>query len=139
MRWLFWALCCLFLWGLPPADARNLTDPSGQQGVQALVYGASTPWDVRMVTGTEPNEIVRSEQMFPVLENHLYYEDSSGAATIFIFENNLLVGMTYRSADDQYLDLTSLLVNNGDRTVQAPNLAGYRGYFPWFPLYSVLH
>ena len=103
-----------------------------------LIYASSTAADVQRVTGRAPDDIVQTEQMYPIIENHYYYDDSgSGAATVFVFENGFLMGMHYKSANNQFMDMSYMLQNNGDRTLTAPYLAGYRGYYPLFPFYSM--
>lgn len=131
-------LAVLLLFSNLPTQARTVATPwSGQVGFQNLVIGSSSLNDVQMALGEPPSEILRSEQMYPVVENAYYYDASgSGAATVFVFENGMLVGMYYRSPDNQFMDLSYFLVNNGDRRLHWPLLAGYRGYYPYFPLYG---
>lgn len=128
----------LFFFTPPSAQGRTVATPwSEQTGVQNLVVGSSTMGDVQRALGEAPSEILRSEQMYPVLENAYYYDESgNGAATVFVFENGMLVGMFYRSPDNQFADLTYFLTNNGDRLRNWPMLAGYRGYYPYFPMYG---
>jgi len=120
------------------AEARSVTSPwTSDLSFQDLVYGASSTVDVQRIMGEPPDEIVKTAQMFPVIENYYYYENGgTGAATVFVFENGLLVGLHYKSPQNQYMDLTSFLMNNGDRLLNSPMLGGFRGYFPLFPLYS---
>src|SRR5262249_53228050 len=81
-----------------------------QGGFQNLRYGGSTSMDVAQAIGRPPDDIVKAEQMYPVVENYIYNnEDNSGSAMVFVFENNLLVGMHYRSPRNQYIDMTYML------------------------------
>lgn len=120
-----------------PTEARSIYapwEPQVEQGFESLVYGASSTVDVQRVMGS-PDEIVRSGQMFPVVENY-YYHDESGAASVLVFQNGLLASMFYQSPDKQLIDLTYFLVNNGDRRVNAPLNAGYPYYHPTLPFYE---
>jgi hypothetical protein len=121
-----------------PGDsiARTGATPwSPESGMQSLVYGSSSQWDVTQAIGRQPDQIVRAEQMYPVVENSYYFdENGSGAATIFVFENGLLVGMHYKSPKNHMVDLTYCLANNGDRRLNWPMLAGYQGYYPYFDM-----
>lgn len=124
-------------WGtglVPPCQASPLVTPwSTEAGFQNLVYGSSTPWDVETAVGRPPDETVYAGQMYPVIVNHYYFDDSgSGAATVFVYENGFLVGMHYKTPGNQLMDLTYLLINKNDRYVNAPYLGGFRGYFPTF-------
>jgi hypothetical protein len=134
-------LMTVLLWGsgLPVQARSNFSPWSPEMSFQNLVYGASSPWDVQQVLGAAPDEVLRVEQMYPVIENHVYYEEGgTGAATIFVFENNLLVGLTYKSPTNQYMDLTYFLPSNGDNVLnyQLQNHA-FRRYFPGYGLYRV--
>ncbi len=122
----------------PAMALRNNFSPWTADGAfQNLVYGGSSAVDVQQALGQPPDEIVRSEQIYPLIENYYYYEaNGSGAATVFVFENGLLVGLHYRSPSNQYIDLTSILANNGDRFLNRQLNQGMRGYFPMFPFYS---
>lgn len=129
----------LFFGGLffspPLAQALvNNTPWTPEPSFQNLVYGGSSGPDVIRVMGEQPDQIVYGQQMYPVLENYYYY-DKTGAATVFVFENGLLVGMHYKSPSNQMIDLTSLLTNNGDRRLNAPLLQGYQSYYPYFDLF----
>jgi hypothetical protein len=129
----------LLMLALPPnVWARNVFTPwSEEVGFQNLVYGSSTSLDVQRVMGRAADQIVKSEQMMPIVENWYYFEEGgSGAATLFVFENNLLVGLHYKSRDNQLVDLTYFLPNNGDRRLNAPALGGYASYSPYFPFYE---
>lgn len=122
-----------------PAEGRsNATPWSNEMTFQNLVYGSSTTTDVQQILGGPPDTVVRSEQMYPLLENYYYYDDAkTGAATVFVFENNFLVGLHFKSAENQYMDLTYFLPSNGDRTRNMQSFgAGYNGYYPYFPLYG---
>jgi hypothetical protein len=133
-------LLTLFVCGiiLPVHALQNATPWSAERSFQNLVYGSSSFNDVRMAMGKPPDEVVNSEQMFPPIVNFNYYdENKSGAATVFVFENGLLVGLQYKSADNQYIDLTYFLQNNGDRALNLPYTAGYFPYYPYFPMYGV--
>jgi hypothetical protein len=131
------AACVLSLGFLPQAFAlQNATPWSPERSVQNLVYGSSSYNDVQTVIGRPPDDIVRSEQMYPIITNFYYYDEAkTGAATVFIFENGMLVGMQYKSPDNQFVDLTYFLQNNGDRNLTVPYLAEYQRYYPYFPLY----
>jgi hypothetical protein len=127
-----------FLSTVPGWALQNATPWSAERSVQNLVYGSSSFNDVTMSLGRPPDEIVRSEQMYPPIVNFYYFdENKSGAATVFVFENGLLVGMQYKSSDNQYVDISYFLQNNGDRQLNFPYTAGYQGYFPFFPLYGM--
>lgn len=120
--------------------ARSAVTPwTMEQGFQNLVYGASTSTDVQRIIGRFPDAIVRQEQIFPVVENYYYYEEGdksqTGPATVFVFENNLLVGMLYKSSMQQWIDLTYFIYDNGDRSINAPIQAGFQTYYPNLPLY----
>lgn len=130
--------CLLSLSFFQPALAlQNATPWSSERGFQNLVYGSSSFNDVTSVVGRQPDEIVRSERMYPVITNFYYYdENKSGAATVFVFENGMLVGLQYKSPDNQFIDFTYCLQNNGDRRLNNPYLAGYQGYFPYYPLFA---
>jgi hypothetical protein len=131
-------LCDLFLFHAPLACALNSATPwSPDASFQNLVYGSSSEGDVTRVMGKEPDEVVRGEQMFPVIENYYYYdENKSGAATVFVFENGMLVGLQMKTAGNQFVDLTYFLANNGDRYLNSPLLNGYMPYYPLYPLTS---
>jgi hypothetical protein len=110
--------------------------PSNQQNFGSLVYGSSTPLDVQRVAGP-PDEVVHSEQMFPVIENYYYYDtEGSGSASIFVFQNGFLVGLHYKSPNDQLVDMTSFLTSNGDVQLNRQLNAGYAGYYTNFPFYQ---
>jgi hypothetical protein len=110
--------------------------PSNQQDFGSLVCGSSTPLDVQRVAGP-PDEVVHSEQMFPVIENYYYYDnEGSGSASVFVFQNGLLVGLHYKSSNDQLIDMTSFLTNNGDTQLNRQLNAGYAGYYTNFPFYE---
>jgi hypothetical protein len=101
-----------------------------QGGFQNLRYGGSTSIDVAQAVGRPPDNIIKDEQMYPVVENYIYNsDDGSGAATVFVFEGNLLVGMHYRNARNQYIDLTYMLPNNGDRALNSMMNMGYQPYY----------
>lgn len=128
---------CLALCLVLPAQGRSISapwDPASQNEFQSLVYASSSMPDVHRILGL-PDDIVRSEQMYPVIENHYYYEEGgTGAATVFVFENGLLMGMHYKSPENQLIDLTYFLPNNGDLRINWPYRANYQGYFPYFPM-----
>jgi hypothetical protein len=116
---------------------QSVTPWTTEKSFQNLVYGSSSYNDVISVIGRQPDEIVHSQQMYPVVENFYYFdENKTGAATVFVFENGLLVGLQYKSADNQYMDLSYCLQNNGDRTLNYATLGGYMPYYPYFPLYG---
>ena len=130
-------LCISFVWiSTPAAHSRSAATPwTSEMNFQSLVYGSSSTVDVVRVMGKQPDEIVRSEQMFPVIDNFYYYdEDKSGAATLFVFENGLLVGMHLKTAGNQLVDCTYFLTNNGDRMLNYPMLQNYSPYYSYFPL-----
>jgi len=111
-------------------------NPNSLNGVESLVYASSTTVDVQRILGA-PDEIVQNQQMYPIVQNYYYFEEGgSGAASVLVFENGILVGMHYKAPDNQLVDLTYFLNNNGDRILQSPYLASYRGYVPYFPMYS---
>lgn len=121
-------------------EARSITTPWNQQQeytFQNLVYGSSTPWDVQRVMGRGPDEVVKAEYMYPVVENHNFYdENGSGNSSVFVFENGFLVGFHMRMKDNQLVDLTYFLTNNGDRRLNNAYNAGIWSYNPLFPLYN---
>jgi hypothetical protein len=130
-------LAGLLVYGLTPkAFCRSAATPwTSETNFQNLVYGSSSSVDVVRVMGQQPDEILRSEQMFPVVENFFYYDaDKSGAATVFVFENGLLVGMHLKTAGNQYIDCTYFLTDNGDRQLNNPLLQNYSPYYSYFPL-----
>ncbi len=135
--WLVGILLWVMVLGGLPSQARSIVapwDPASQSEFRSLVYASSTIPDVQRVCGP-PSEIVRSEQMYPVIENHYYYdENGSGAASVFVFENGVLMGFHYKSPDNQLVDLTFCLANNGDIRLAWPYRAGYYGYSPNFPM-----
>jgi hypothetical protein len=116
---------------------QSVTPWSPEKSVQNLVYGSSSYSDVTGALGRQPDEIVHSDQMYPVIDNFYYYdENKTGAATVFVFENGMLVGMQYKSPDNQYVDLTYFLQSNGDRNLHYSALGDYQSYYPYFPLYG---
>jgi hypothetical protein len=122
---------------LPAAAMQTGTPWTPEKSYQNLTYGASSYNDVISIVGHPPDEIVNSGQMYPLVENFYYFdENKTGAATVFVFENGLLVGLQYKSPDNQYVDLSYVLQYNGDRTVNYAALGGYQAYFPYFPLYG---
>ena len=126
-----------FLASLPVWALQNATPWTAERSFQNLVLGSSSFNDVSMALGRQPDEIVRSEQMFPPITNFYYFdEDKSGAATVFVFENGFLVSLQYKSPDNQYVDMTYFLQNNGDRQLNMPYNAGYQPYFYFQPLYG---
>lgn len=115
----------------------SMTPWDNRPSMQTLVYGMSTVGDVVNAVGEYPDEIIRSQQIYPVVENHYYYDKyGTGAATVFVFENGMLVGMHYKGSNNQLIDLTYFLTDNGDRQRNYPLNMGFRGYYPNFPLYS---
>lgn len=122
---------------LPVANARTVVTPwTSEQTFQNLVYGGSTTGDVHQIMRSMPDEVVKNSTMYPVIENHYYFESGgTGAATVFVFENGLLVGMLYKSSNNQLVDLTHFLPNNGDRVINQPMLGNYRGYYPNLPMF----
>lgn len=143
-RWLMKMLAGLMICGgvfsLSVSDvlARSVATPwTDQMGVQNLALGSSSTADVVRIMGAPPDDILRLEQMFPTIENFYYYDaDKSGAATVFVFENSFLVGMQMRTAGGQFVDMTYMLPNNGDRRLMGPMLGGFMPYFPLFPIPS---
>lgn len=116
---------------------QNATPWSPERSFQNLVLGSSSFNDVTMVLGRQPDEIVRSDQMYPPITNFYYFDDNkSGAATVFVFENGFLVSMQYKSPDNQYVDMTYFLQNNADRQLNLPYNAGYQSYYYYQPLYG---
>jgi hypothetical protein len=129
-------------WGAvaPAAYSYSAATPWTQSmSMQSLVYGSTTPNQLRLIMGRMADDIVRSEQMYPVIENHYYYDDNkSGAATVFVFENNFLAGLHYKSPKNQWMDLTYILPNMGDRQMNVRSFgAQHFDYFPFFPLYGI--
>jgi len=124
------------------ADARSAATPwattnAVQNPYQNLVYGSSTVNDIVQATGEQPDEILHSEQMYPVVENLVYYaEDGSGTATVFVLQNGMLVGMHLRTPDNQLVDLTYFLINNGDMQLNNPLNMGFRNYYFYNQLYQ---
>lgn len=120
------------------AEARNIATPwTDSISFQNLVYGSSSFGDVQRIMGKAPDEVLRSEQMYPIVDNYYYYdEQGTGAATVFVFEDSFLVGLHYKSPENQFIDFTYFLTSNFDRNLNSPYLAGYQGYFPYFPLYN---
>lgn len=115
----------------------NITPWSSESALQNLVYGASTTADVQRAMGAPPDEIVRLETMYPVIENYNYYENKgTGAASVFVFENGLLIGLFYKSPTNNYMDFTNFLINNGDRQLNVPLLGGHYGFYPNIPFYA---
>ena len=131
----FVCVCGLSLRALA-TSAFSPWDPDSRDGVESLVYASSSTVDVSRVLGP-PDDIVRSEQMFPVIENYYYYDkQKSGAATVFVFQNGLLMGMQYKSPNNQFVDLTCFLNNNHDTAINWPLNGGYTLYAPNFPFYQ---
>lgn len=117
---------------------QNVTPWTNEKSFQNLTYGMSSYQDVISVVGHPPDEVLHSGQMYPVVTNFIYYDEKkTGAASVFVFENGFLVGLQYRSADNQFIDFTYCLQNNGDRSLNSGYLAGYMNYYPYFPLYGV--
>lgn len=118
-------------------QARSVVTPwTSELGFQNLVYGASSTSDVVQIMGRYPDDLVKSEQMYPLVENYYYYEEGgTGAGTVFVFENGFLVGLLYKSSQNQYMDFTYFLPNNGDRTINNPILGRMRSYYPNLPLF----
>lgn len=132
-----WAF--LFVWsGLPVLAVSSATPWRTELNFQDLIFGSTTTNQVRIIMGREPDDIVRSEQLYPVIENHYFYEEGgTGAASVFVFENGFLAGLHYKSANNQYMDLTYLLPSLGDRQMNARFFgSGYSSYYPYFPLYG---
>jgi hypothetical protein len=129
---LFCLLLGLILISIPAeVQARTGATPwSSEVNFQSLVYGSSTTNDVVRALGRPADEIVRYEQMYPTIENLYYYdEDKSGAATVFVFESGFLVGMQLKTANNQLVDLTYFLTDNGDRRLLNPIMGGYTPYY----------
>lgn len=139
-RWFEWGFCLFMSWGLlvfsNPGQARTIAAPwTPEVSFQNLVYGASSTAEVVRVMGQPPDEVLKAEQMFPVVENFYYYDSAkTGAATVFVFENGLLVGLQLKTPGDQFVDLTYMLTNNNDRSLNSPMLGGYMPYYPYYPL-----
>lgn len=136
------SLLAITLWSIftlsPVLAVQNATPWTTEKSFQNLTYGMSSFNDVQAVIGRPPDEVVSSGQMYPVLTNYFYFDDNkSGAASVFIFENGFLVGLQYKSSDNQFIDFTYCLQNNGDRALNNPYLAGYQGYYPYLPLYGL--
>lgn len=128
----------ILLVSAPALALQNATPWSPERSFQNLVYGSSSYNDVITVVGRPPDDIIRSQSMYPLITNFYYYDDDkSGAATVFVFENGMLLGLHYRSPDNQLLDMTYCLQTQGDRVLNYPYLAGYQGYYPYFPMYTM--
>lgn len=138
------AVCLFCLWNvslsifsLSASALQSVTPWSSAKTFQNLTYGSSSYQDVVSAVGQPPDEVVRSEQMYPVIENFYYYdENKTGGATVFVFENGMLVGLQYKSPDNQFVDLSYFLQSNGDRSLHYSALGGYQAYYPYFPLYA---
>jgi hypothetical protein len=135
------ALISILSWGIltlsPALAVQNVTPWTNEKSFQNLTYGMSSYTDVENAVGHPPDEVLNSGQMYPVVTNYVYYDEKkTGAASIFVFENGFLVGLQYRSPDNQFIDFTYCLQNNGDRALNYPYMAGYMGYYPYFPLYG---
>lgn len=131
-------ISCSLLFFQPPSPARTIDTPwTPEVSFQSLIYGSSSTADVVRVMGQAPDEVVKATQMFPVVENFYYYDpQKTGSASVFVFENGFLVGFQLKTPGDQYVDLTYMLTNNNDRTLNYPMLGGYMPYYPYFPLTS---
>lgn len=130
--------CGIFLFHASALAITGATPWTNEHSFQELVYGSSSTVDVVRVMGSPPDDIVRSQQMFPPVENYYYYdENKTGAATVFVFEEGLLVGMQLKTAGNQYVDMSYFLANNGDRALNQPMLHGFYPYYPYFPIPSV--
>jgi hypothetical protein len=128
-----WARSVVTPWAAPGIE---------EMGLQNLVYGSSSFHDVELVLGP-PDDVVSGQLMYPVIVNYYYYEKNPDetieemankkgkAATVCIFENNLLVGLQYKTRSDQLVDLTYFLQNNNDYAmINNPiRQSGYYGYF----------
>jgi hypothetical protein len=138
---LVFGLLCIGLqfcseWSLPAQAISGATPWSSDVSYQSLVYGSSTPHDIQLLTGKPPDDIVQAEQMYPIIQNYIYYaKGQSGPATVFVFENNLLVGLYYKSSDNQYIDLSYFLQDNGDRLLNSPILGNMYPYYLEPPMY----
>ena len=131
-------MAVFFLLLLFPAMAHAM--PTGyenmQNGFSQLRIGGSTPGELLGIMGS-PDEVVSSTQMYPVVDNYYYYDhNGSGAATVFVFENGFLVNMLLKSPNNQLMDLSFFLTNNGDRRLTTPYLGGYRSFFPYPQFFS---
>lgn len=122
----------------PTAHARMTATPwdgAPMEGnFQNLVWGGSSTLDVAKVMGHPPDEVLKNNNMYPVIENHIFYEPGgTGNASVFVFENGLLAGLYYKSAQNRYMDLSYFLPNNGDRLMNIRAYdAGYQSYYPNF-------
>lgn len=115
-------------------DALSPVTPwSPEAGFQDLVYGSTTASEVHRIMGAMPNEVIRNEQMYPVIENHYYYGDNASGATVFVFENGLLAGLLYKTVNNNFIDLTYVLQDKGDRRINMPIWGDYRSYAPFYP------
>jgi hypothetical protein len=123
---------------LPASAIQSVTPWTSEKSFQNLTYGSSSYQDVISAVGQPPDEVVHSDQMYPIIENFYYYdENKTGGATVFVFENGLLVGLQYKSPDNQFVDLSYFLRSNGDRNLHYSALGEYQPYYPYFPLYSM--
>lgn len=134
MFYLLVAACLLVVlsWYLPSWAVSNFTPWNPAEfGFQNLVYGASSVVDIQRAVGRPADEFVESGTMYPIIQNMVYYEEGgTGAASVFVLENGLLAGLFYKSPNEQYIDLTFLLTDNGDVRYNNPMNAGYQGFFP---------
>ncbi|MEB3244879.1 MAG: hypothetical protein VKJ06_02710 [Vampirovibrionales bacterium] len=138
LRQLLLILALLFSTTALKASAlSNFSPADGNQyaGVGELVYGASSPLDVTRALGRAPDNIVKAEWMFPVIENYYYHDnqDTNAPATVFVFEGGLLAGMYFMTAQKQLTDITFMLQENGDRSLNRDLNAGYLGFYPSLP------
>ena len=125
---LFLLGCCLPSWSVSNVTPWN----PAEFGYQNLVYGASSVVDIQRSVGRPADEFVDTAgTMYPIIQNMVYYDEAgSGSASVFVLENGLLAGLFYKSANNQYIDLTFLLTDNGDRRLNQGLNGGYQGFFP---------
>ena len=129
------------------ADARSAVTPWKAPGIESmgaqnLVYGSSSFHDVELVLGP-PDHVINAGQMYPVIVNYFYFEKNpddtieemasqeNKAATVCVFENNLLVGLHYKTRTNQLVDITYILQNNNDYGMinHPARYSNYSSYF----------
>jgi len=121
---------------ISPLDQNPPIDSAG--GMQTLSLGGSTAADVSRALGRAPDTVYKEDQMFPVIEDDLYSDnDGSSAAMVFVFQNNMLAGLQYRTRDNQFVDMTYLIPNKGDGTVNQFLQGGISPYYFQPRFYSV--
>jgi len=135
-----WTLTVMYSTVSARTAARPWMPQQQEQDYSGLIYGSSSPRDVELIIGRPPDEVVKSNNLYPVVWNYIYYaEDGSKNASVFVFENGMLVGLYYKTAGEQLVDLTYFLTNNGDRRLFYPLNAGYMGYYLPYQYFNPLY